>query len=241
MPFYAMCVALCVLNFRLSALNLMTIVWLTCYLAFCALINFSAFDYSLLALLLGIMSVEASRSKSSKYRRVLSVTLIACGAVSGILTYITVSGSEVMAYRELHSAAYGIPLMMFITAGLVLLSRRGDGKILAGLAALELMPLAAFAALIISALLGLNMPVIFNVANANFIGFTPEKFSWWRYGRIFGVLAQVAAAECLVFVASARMIPEDFLGMMANRKKAVITFIVSLAVVFAGIFITASI
>ena len=120
-----------------------------------------------------------------------------------------------------------------------MLPHREDGKILAGLTALELMPLAAFVALIISALLGLNLPVIFNVANANFIGFTPEKFSWWRYGRIFGVLVQVIAFECLVFVASARMIPEDFLGMLANRKKAVITFIISLAVVFAGIFITA--
>ncbi|MBQ6002990.1 MAG: serine/threonine protein kinase [Synergistaceae bacterium] len=239
MPLYAMCVALCVLNFRLSALNLITIVWLVCYLAFSALVNFSAFNYSLLSLLMGIMAVEALRSKSWKYRRVLCITLIMCGAVSGILTYLTVSGSQVMAYRELHSAAYGIPVMMFITAVLVMLPHREDGRILAGLAALEIMPLIAFIVLILSAVLGLRLPVIFNIANANLVGFTPEKFSWWRYGRIFGVLAQVISAECLVLVASARMIPEDFLGMMANRKRAVLIFLASIVVISAGIFLAA--
>ena len=129
--------------------------------------------------------------------------------------------------------------MMFITAGLVMLPHREDGRILAGLAALEIMPLIAFIVLILSAVLGLRLPVIFNIANANLVGFTPEKFSWWRYGRIFGVLAQVISAECLVLVASARMIPEDFLGMMANRKRSALIFLASVVVISAGIFLAA--
>ncbi len=239
MPLYAMCAALCVLNFRLSALNLITIVWLVCFLAFSALVNFSAFNYSLMAILLGLMSVEALRSKSSKYRNILCITLIACGFVSGLLTYLTVSGSDVRAYRELHSAAYAMPLMMFITAGLVMLPNRREGTILAGLAGLQVLPLTAFFALILSALFGLNLPVIFNIANANLVGFTPEKFSWWRYGRILGVIVQVIASECLLFVAAARLMPEDFLGMMANRKKAVIVFFMSVLTTAIGIFIAA--
>lgn len=237
MPLYAMCTALCVLNFRHAALNLAAIVWLVCFLAFSAIINFSAFDYSLLCLLLGIMSVEAMRSRSRKCIYVLSITLAVCAAVSFVLTYITVSGSSVKAYREFHSAEYAIPVMMLIAAGLVMLPSREDGKILAGLSALETMPLISFVLLVICSAMRVNLPVIFGVANANFIGFTPEKFSWWRYGRIFGLLLQVTACECLVFSAAARMIPEDFLAMAADRKKAVIVFLVTAMIIAAGIFL----
>lgn len=239
MPLYAMCVALCVLNFRHAALNLITIVWLVCCLAFSALINFSSFNYSLLALLLGILAVESLRSRSNKYRYILCITLASCGIVSGLLTYMTVSGSEVVSYRELYSAAYGIPAMMFITAGIVMLPHREDGRILASLASLEIMPFIAFILLVLITLFDVNLPVIFNIANANFVGFTPEKFSWWRYGRTFGLLLQVIASECLVFVAAARMIPGDFLGMLANRKKAV-SFFIAGAIVIASVLLIVS-
>lgn len=239
MPLYAMCVALCVLNFRHAALNLMTIVWLVCYLTFCALINFQAFNYSLLSLLLGIMSVEALRSRSRNYRHVLCITLVVCVCVSCLLTYLTVYGSEVMAYRELHSAAYGIPLMLFITSALVMLPHREDGRILSGLASLVMMPFIAFILLILSAAAGSNLPILFNIANANLVGFTPEKFRWWRYGRILGVVLQVIASECVLFVAAARMIPEDFLGMIANWKRAVIVFALTTAIIATGILLTA--
>lgn len=235
MPFYAMCVASCVLTFKLSALNLVMIVWLTCSLAFTALMNFPAFNFAWLAMLLGVISVEAMRSKSMKYRRVLSITLFACGMVYAFIVYRSVSSSEVMTYRELHSAAYAIPVMMFITAGMILLPKREDGKILAGLASMEFMPVIAFAAFVISIMFVSGSPVIFNVMNANFTGFTPEKFSWWRYGRIFGVFLQVLAAECLVLTAAARMIPEDFLGMMANKGKSLIVFLACSVIIGLGI------
>lgn len=238
MPLYAMCVALCVLNFRHAALNLITIVWLVCFLAFSALIDFTAFSYPLFSLLLGIISVEALRSRTRKYRNILCITLTVCGIVSWLLTYLTVRGSQVVSYRELYSAAYAVPLMMFITAVLVMLPNREDGRILAGLSALEIMPLTAFIALIFCIAMGINMPVIFNIANANLVGFSPEKFSWWRYGRILGLLLQVVASECLLFVAAARMIPEDFLGMLAKRKRAVIVFFAGVLITASGIFLT---
>ena len=239
MPLYAMCAALCVLNFRLSALNLVTIVWLVCFLSFSALINFSAFNYALLVLLLGIMCVEALRSRSSKYRIVLSITLCACAFVSFALIYMTVSGSQIVSYRELLSAAYGIPVMMVISAVLVMLPGREDGKILAGLAGLEMMPLVVYAVYVLSVLLGAGSGVLFNIVNADFVGITLEKFSWWTHGRVLGLMLHVIACECLVFVAAARMIPEDFLAMLANKKRAVLVFAVSIAVIACGAVVAA--
>ena len=239
MPLYAMCVASCVLNFRLSALNLVTIVWLTCYLIFGAFLKFSAFDYGLLCLLLGIMSVEALRSRSRKYRIVLSITLSVCGLVAGILVYLAVRSSGVVSYQVRLTSEYAIPLMMFITAGLVMLPRREDGKILAGLTALELMPLIAFGVLIVIALMGIDYQVLINVVNANFVGFTSDRFRWWRYARFIGLIVQVLACECLVLVAAARMMPEDFLGMLANKGKAALVFTVSVLVIAAGLFVVA--
>ena len=237
MPLYAMCVASCVLGFRLSALNLAVIVWLVCYLIFGAFLKFEAFDYALLSLLLGIMSVEAMRSRSRKYRLILSITLCACGLVAGILIYLAVRSSGVVSYRIRLSSEYVVPVMMFITAGMVMLPKREEGRILAGLTALELMPLIAFGVLVIIALLGMDYQVLLNVVNANFVGFSPDRFRWWRHGRFMGVVVQVLACECLVLVAAARMMPEDFLGMLANKKKAVLVFLVSTLVIAAGLLI----
>ena len=236
MPLYAMCVASCVLNFRLSALNLVTIVWLVCYLVFGALLHFAAFDYVLLVLLLGIMVVEALRSPSMKYRLVLSITLGLCGLVAGIIIYLGISSSAVESYRVRLSSEYAIPLMMFLTAGLVMLPHREDGKIIAGLSALEMMPLIAFGVLVMVALAGKDYQVLANIVNANFIGFSPERFRWWRFGRLAGLILQVMACECLVLVAAARMTPEDFLGMLADKTRAVLACIASLLVIAAGIW-----
>ena len=239
MPLYAMCVALCVLNFRLSALNLITIVWLVCHLAFSALMNFAAFDYALLSLLLGIMSVEAMRSSSQKYRRILSIILCALGVVSAMLVNRTVVSSEIQNYKALMSAAYAIPVMMFITAGMVMLPHREDGKIIAGLVALELMPLIAFMVLLLGAMIGTNPQTLFHIANANFVRFTPDKFMWWRHVRIAGVIIQVLACEFVVLVAAAKMAPENFLGMLANKKKSILVFLMSVMVIAGGLFLAA--
>ncbi|MBQ7220136.1 MAG: serine/threonine protein kinase [Synergistaceae bacterium] len=239
MPLYAMCVALCVLNFRLSALNLVTIVWLSCYLIFGAFLRYSLFDYALLSLLLGIMSVEALRSRNRKYRIVLSITLCSCAVVAGILVYMTIRSSGVVSYQVRLTSEYAIPLMMLITAGMVMLPHREDGKILAGLAALEMMPVIALGVLLIAALLGMNYQVLVNIVNANFVGFTPERFRWWRHARLAGVIVQVLACECLVLVAAARMTPEDFLGMLVGKGKAVMVFLASVLVIAAGLFVVA--
>ena len=116
-----------------------------------------------------------------------------------------------------------------------MLPHREDGKIIAGLSALEMMPLIAFGVLVMVALAGKDYQVLANIVNANFIGFSPERFRWWRFGRLAGLILQVMACECLVLVAAARMTPEDFLGMLADKTRAVLVFMASLIVTAIGI------
>lgn len=235
MPLYAMCVALCVLHFRHSALNAVFIVAMICYLAFSALMNISAFDYPLLSLTLGLLAVESMRAGSPKYRRVLSITLGVCALVSAVLIFRASGGSESVRFKALIASSYGVPLMMFIVCGLVLLPELEDGKVIAGLSALQMFTLIAFVMFLLGVMFGGESQVMINIANASLVGFSPEKFSWWRYGRFLGLVLQTIMCECLVCLAAAKMIPDVFLGMMENRKKAVIAFAVCILVIIAGI------
>ena len=77
------------------------------------------------------------------------------------------------------------------------------------------------------------------MANACFVGFSPERFAWWRYARFTGLIVQITAALCVVLVAAARMIPDDFLAMMNNKGKSAIIFAVSLLVLMVCISLIA--
>ena len=235
MPLYAMLVASCVLTFRHSALNLTVIVWLVCYLAFTALANFSAFDYSLLAMTLGILVVESLRSRSPKYKRALSVGLLACSVVTFVLTYRTSGASTSENFRALVASSYGIPIMLALAAGTAMLPHREDGKVIPAVSAMQFAPLLAFLMMIVWAMGGGFSYALYNMANACFVGFSPERFAWWRYARFTGLIVQVVAAVCVVLVAAARMIPEDFLAMMSNKGKSALVFVVSLIVLVLGI------
>ena len=237
MPIYAMCVVECVLNFRHSALNLVLIVWLVCHLAFSALMNFSAFDYTLLAMTLGILAVESLRSPSPKYKRALSIALVMCSLVLGVRIYMSSGASVSPSYHALLASVCGIPLLMVFTAVLVLLPGREDGKIIAVLTALQTFGVIAFLLLIVSVFReGANQEALYNIANACFVGFSPERFTWWRYARFTGLIVQVMAALCVVLTAAARMMPEDFLGLLAHKKKAVLIFALGVMILAAGIY-----
>ena len=237
MPLYAMCVVGCVLNFRHSALNLVLIVWLVCHLAFSALMNFSAFDYTLLAMTLGFLAVESLRSSSPKYKRALSISLIMCASVLAVRIYMSSGASVSPSYHALLASVCGIPFMMVFTALLVLLPKREDGKIIAVLTALQTFGVIAFLLLVVSVFReGANQEALYNIANACFVGFSPERFTWWRYARFTGLIVQVMAAECVVLTAAARMMPEDFLGLLAHKKRAVLIFALAVIILAVGIY-----
>ena len=235
MPLYAMLVALCVLTFRLSALNLVTIVWLVCYLAFTALMNPGGFDYSLLAMTLGILSVESMRSKNPRYRRALSISLVMCALVMFILTWKTSGASTSQNFRALVAASYGIPIMLVLSAGMLMLS----GKIIPEVSALQMWPVVSYLMMVVFALAGNFSYTLFNVANACFVGFSPERFSWWRYARILGLAVQVIAAECVVLVAAGQMIPAEFLAMLENKGRSAAVFCAGITAVIIGISVIA--
>ena len=203
--------------------------------------NFSAFDYSLLAMTLGILVVEALRSRSPKYKRALSVSLFMCSLVSFILTYRTSGASTSENFRALVASSYGIPIMLAIAGGIALLPHREDGKVIPAVSALQFAPLLSFLLMIVWAIGGGFSNVLFNMANACFVGFSPERFAWWRYARFTGLIVQVVAALCVVLVAAARMLPEDFLAMMNNKGKSAVVFAVSLLVLVLGISFVAMI
>ena len=235
MPLYVMLVAGCVLTFRHSALNLVIIVWLVCYLAFTALMNFSAFDYSLLAMTLGILGVEAMRSKNPRYRRALSISLVMCALVTFILTWRTSGASTSENFRALVASSYGIPIMLLLSAGMLMFS----GKIIPELSALQFWPLLSYLMMIVWALAGKFSYALFNTANACFVGFSPERFSWWRYARFLGLIVQVMAAEFVVLVAAGRMVPAEFLSMLENKSKSAAVFGAGIIAVILGISVIA--
>lgn len=235
MPLYAMCVVTCVINFNLAALNIIFLVWLICYLAFSALMNFGAFDYLLLSLTLGILTIGSLYASSVKYRRILSVTLCICAVVSGLLIFRASGGSESAMFRAFIAASYGVPFMMLITAALILQPNKENGNIISGLSALQLFSLISFIMLVFSSINSGGSQVLFNIANASFVGFSPERFSWWRYARFLGLIVQTLAVECILCVASANLTPVEFLGMLANRKKSALVFSACIVLIIIGL------
>lgn len=239
MPLYALCVAQCVINFRHPALNATLIIWLVCYLAFSVFMDFGAFDYSLLTLVLGILGVEAMRSSSRKYQLALSITLGVCALVSGVLIFNAIGQSSSPMYRAFIGASGEVPLLMLIVSVMMLLPRSDDGRILAGLMALQAFEVVV---LVLMVVLSMGSPVpqvLVNMADASFVGLSPERFRWWTFGRFLGLMVQVIAVESLVCVAAAKMIPSDFLALMSNRKAGIISAGVTLAVMAAGIILVA--
>ena len=237
LPVYAVTAVLCLLKFRLPALNTAYIAVLSCYLALTALRNFSAFDYPLMCMTLGLLAVMAMRPESPKFRRILGIALGVCAVVSAVMIFRASGGSESSAFRAFMASSYGVPLLMLISCGLVMMSGSDDGKALAGMSAVQLFALVSFVMFIFSVMFGGGSNVMMNIANASLVGFSPEKFSWWRYGRFLGLVLQVAACECAVLLAGAVIAPDSFIAMGDSRKRYFMTFIACLAVMIAGIVV----
>lgn len=233
LPVYAVCVALCVLNFRHSGLNAVFLVAVSVYLALSALMSFSAFDFPLLSMTLGLLAVGSLRFESPKYRRALSLILLLCAVISCLHTFRASGGSTSPSFRAFVFASYGIPLLTLIVSALLILPGSGDGKILVGLFALQLFTLAAFLMFWFAG----GAQVMMNIANASLVGFTPEKFPWWRYGRFIGLIVQTVMCECLVYLAGAKMTPEVFIAMQENKKRAVLMFVVCMVLMIGGLML----
>lgn len=235
MPLYALCVVACLLNFRHAAVNTILLVWLIVYLAFSAL-NFSSFDYVLLSFTLGLLSVESMRSKGRKFMITLSIILFICAATYALIVFISLGESQLYSFRAFMSSAFGIPFLMILSACLLILPSGKRSLILPGIIGLQLFSLTAFIMMIFSMMSSDPSMVIFNIANSCFVGFSSERFSWWRYARFTGLIIQTLAAVFMLCIASARMIPSDFLEFLADKKRGIIVMLVCVSVMASFLY-----
>ena len=239
MPIFILCTVICVLNFKHSALNAVFLIWLVCHLLFSTLMKVNMIDYSMLVATLGVLSVESMRSEQKKYNIIFSIALVVCAGVSALLAMQNINGSSFASFRASVFSTFCIPLMMITTAGLVLLPKREDGKIIAGLTALQFMPLIAFIMLLFLSYRNFGRNILLNIVDSTFVGFSEEKFSWWTNFRILGLLIQTALSIFLVWISSARFLPEDFLGFIGNKKKNLIVIISCLILIAVELSIIA--
>ena len=224
MPLYAACAVLCVLQFKYAALNLAFMVVLSCYLAFCAFVNISAFDYSLLALTLGMFMVEASRTK--KYTFLMSAVLLAFALIFSGLIFRRLSASQSIAFRAYTASSFGVPLVM-LTAAIV--SALPGYSVIAGAMGLQLF---AFISFMLAIMTG-SMTLI-NVTNMNFIA-----ISWLKLAKILGLFMELIAFESMIYVFAAKRVPETLTALHNNSNKALIVMALSVLILAVGLVLLA--
>ena len=184
---------------------------------------------------LGLLAVMTMSPDSQKLRRIAGIALGVIAVVSAVMIFRASGGSESSAFRAFMASSYGVPVLMLISCGLVLMSGEDEGKGIAGMSAIQLFALLAFVMFILGAVLGRGSNVMMNIANASLVGFSLDKFSWWRYGRFIGLVLQSLAGIFVVFLAGAVLAPDNYLGMSGNRKTSYAIFIACLAILIVGI------
>ena len=224
MPLYAACAVLCIIKFKYVAVNLAFMIVLSCYIMFCTFMNLSAFDYSLLALTLGMFMIEASRDK--KYKIIMSVVLLVFSLISCGLIFRTLSASQSISFRAYTSSSLGVPLLMLTASGFTLLHAH---NIIAGVMGLQLFSFISFALAIMTG----SMTLI-NIANMNFI-----TISWLKYGKILGMLLEIIAFESTICVFAAKRVPEFFTTLLNNSNKALILISFCVLIMSIGLILIA--
>ena len=83
-----------------------------------------------------------------------------------------------------------------------------------------------------------NAQLFYYFIDASFPGFSPEHFSWWHHGRPLGVILQFFAFTPLSIIATANIIPEQFLCVLnvENRRRVIISTLMTLFTLTLGIF-----
>ena len=233
LPLYLFCAGQCALKFRSGPANGLFQLALVSYLIFSAARDFSLFDYSFLGLTLGLLSLWVG-GRGRKSQIALCAALGACAVLSGALLLQTRQETH---YAYVAGAA-AIPLLTLLAAPAgLLLGHEDGGRAPMGfgvLAALPLFPLIAFAAYIMGASGG-GASVSFYIADANFIGFSPDRFVWWRYARFVGLFLQLLAFGPLLALAAARTVPARLIHALDNRGRILHALSLSILIIVVGL------
>lgn len=228
-PLYAFCLCQCVLKFRNKVINYSFILYLTGYLLLSVLINFQFFDYYFLIFVLCLLPLIASNNQ--KLGIVHCATMVICSAIFGSLILQT---SKATHYTYV-IGTIAIPFLMLISSPISLLlmetkphnENNSSIKNIIGVALLISLQFFLFIVYIIGYMT--KAQVLYYILDANFPGFSPERFSWWDSGRCIGILLQFCAFSSLFSIATASITPTKFLHMISTinlRKISIITIMI---------------
>lgn len=190
-PVYVFCAAQCFLKFKNAIANGAFLLVLASFLVISVCSGFRSLDYNILiftSVFVAIFADDEGRG-SPRARVFVCASLVALAAAS---IYAMRSG---VFYLDA-SRGLAVPFVLFASSPLALLfaANRKCALVLIG-ALMLFMPIV----FIIYAATG--HPAFFYVADANFTGFSPYHFVWWRAARFVGLMIQNAAFAMLVLQA----------------------------------------
>ncbi len=234
-PLYVLCLSQCVLKFRNKVINYSFMLYITCYLLLSVLINFQFFDYYFLIFVLCLLPLIASKDKK--------LGIIHCSAMvtcASILCILILQTSKATHYTYI-VGTIAIPFLMLISSPMSLLLMEAkplddnnfSTKNIIGVALLISLQFFLFIVYVIGHLTNAQIP--YYILDANFPGFSPERFSWWSSGRFIGILLQFCAFSSLLSIATASITPTKFLRMIStkNLRKISITTTIIITLITA--------
>ncbi|MDR1471412.1 MAG: serine/threonine-protein kinase [Synergistaceae bacterium] len=235
LPIYLLFAGQCFLRFGNKYMNLLLPSALFIYSAFTFLYALHAFDYHLFVMGATLIVLYSAGCRSDRRGAALCAALLLCSlvCVGLVVRYILNSGR----YHDYVAGAAAMPFLILFAAvaGFVAIARKNSpraGYALIFLLAMQLFPLAAFAAHFMDSLFkGVsiydNADTLFYITNANFIGLTSARFPWWLNGRVIGYVMQALAFAPFCALAAARMTPGIFMLVLDenNRRRLLISSI----------------
>ena len=232
LPLYALCAVQCFLRFDNKIMNTVFLVSLAGYLAFSAFSSFRFFDYTFLILLASLLAIEAARIGKIKYRVAACVAFAVFALLSaGFIAYLAWHASYAYVVK-----ASAVPILLLIASFAVLFLGKWTEKAIGLLTAMQFFLFIVFAAYSFN-----RASVFFYIVNANFIGFSPERFSWWHQGRFIGLVLQFLAFGSLLIIATKTRLPEQCFNAFekGNKLGLFLAFIAALAVIIIGLGVIA--
>lgn len=202
LPIYALCVAQSVLKFSDDRFNAVFLAILLGYSAYAFFIAFGLFDYHIFALACGMIPLLAGRKREHRFMLVTSCILVVCAIVSGVLASRSINGVAAGLYHANVTGAVAVPVFLLLTALLCLLLTSENEKLnkyaAIGFIALQFFPIAIFTIHVLSSHMAGFSPydkidTLFHIANADFTGFSTDRFKWWTNWRFIGQILQTAA------------------------------------------------
>lgn len=208
LPVYAMCFAQIILNFRDNRINMVFTAVLFVVSAYAFFASFELFDYHVFALACGFTVLLTGNSGDRRYAIAASVALFICAVASGMLVIRSINGIAAGIHQPVTFGSIAVPFILLLSAPLCLLLASSDRNkyTLAGVASLLFFPAAVFLIHVVGSHVVVispynNINTLFYIVNADFIGLSTDRFTWWTNWRFIGQILQLTAFVPLFLLA----------------------------------------